>query len=176
LDVHPSGDHVISGSYDKIVNWFDLDLSSSPYKALRYHKNSVRQTSFHGRYPLMATCSDDGNIHIFHAMVYSDLLRNPLVVPLTILRGDTANIKVSYIKSYVMPAKFYHEIIFFSCMLRNCSFFLFSCCCLLGQDADGNVRVGGPKLGILDCLFHPSQPWVFGASADNNIRLFQNIH
>eukprot|EP00750_Incisomonas_marina_P007496 INCI14989.5.p1 GENE.INCI14989.5~~INCI14989.5.p1 ORF type:complete len:853 (-),score=163.28 INCI14989.5:2216-4774(-) len=129
LDIHPSGDHVICGSYDRVVNWFDLDLSSAPYKALRYHTKGVRQTAFHSRYPLMATCSDDGNIHIFHAMVYSDLLRNPLVVPLTILRGKTSTVSGT-----------------------------------------------GAALGVLDCAFHPTQPWVFGASADNNIRLFQNIH
>jgi len=55
IDVHPSGDHVICGSYDCVVNWFDLDLSTTPYKALRYHKNGVRGTVFHPRYPLMAT-------------------------------------------------------------------------------------------------------------------------
>ena len=73
---------------------FDLDLSSQPYKALRYHKRGVRGAKFRRRYPLMATCSDDGNMHVFHAMVYSDLLRNPLVVPLTILRGKTSVVKV----------------------------------------------------------------------------------
>jgi len=63
-------------------------------------------------------------------MVYSDLLRNPLVVPLTILRGKRSTLKSG----------------------------------------------GGAALGVLDCVFHPTQPWVFGANADHNIRLFQNIH
>jgi len=35
----------------------------------------------------MASASDDGSIHIFHCMVYSDLTRNPLLVPLKVLRG-----------------------------------------------------------------------------------------
>lgn len=37
MDVHPSGDHLIVGSYDRRVAWFDLDLSSTPYKTLKYH-------------------------------------------------------------------------------------------------------------------------------------------
>lgn len=35
LAVHPSGDHLLVGSYDKKLCWFDLDLSSKPYKTLR---------------------------------------------------------------------------------------------------------------------------------------------
>ena len=35
LDVHPGGDHVMVGSYDKKLSWFDMDLSTKPYKTLR---------------------------------------------------------------------------------------------------------------------------------------------
>jgi len=87
LHIHPGGDNVIMGSYDKRVCWFDLDLGSKPYKILRYHKYAVRSTKFHARYPLFASCSDDGFIHVFHGMVYSDLLQNPFIVPLKVLRG-----------------------------------------------------------------------------------------
>ena len=48
--MHPSGDHVVIGSFDCVVDWFDLDLSSAPYKAMRYHKKGVRQTVFHSRW------------------------------------------------------------------------------------------------------------------------------
>ena len=74
-----------------------------PSKQRRYHRvfhffceranetkktiKAVRAAQFHRHYPLMASASDDGSIHVFHATVYSDLLRNPLVVPLKILRG-----------------------------------------------------------------------------------------
>lgn len=37
-----SGDHVICGSYDCRLSWFDLDLSTKPYKMLRYEP--VHQT------------------------------------------------------------------------------------------------------------------------------------
>lgn len=35
FDVHPGGDNIVMGSYDKRVCWFDLDLSAKPYKLLR---------------------------------------------------------------------------------------------------------------------------------------------
>ncbi|KAI9271311.1 NUC169 domain-containing protein [Sporodiniella umbellata] len=87
IDVHPGGDNVVIGSYDKRVCWFDLDLSAKPYKSLKYHSKAVRQVSFHKRYPLFASSSDDGTIQIFYGMVYNDLLQNPLIVPVKILKG-----------------------------------------------------------------------------------------
>ena len=35
MDVHPSGDHLIVGGYDRKLCWFDLELSDKPYKVLR---------------------------------------------------------------------------------------------------------------------------------------------
>lgn len=35
MDIHSSGDHVIIGSLDRRMVWFDLDLSSTPYKTLK---------------------------------------------------------------------------------------------------------------------------------------------
>jgi ribosome biogenesis protein ERB1 len=87
LDVHGSGDHLVVGSLDRRLVWFDLDLASTPYKTLKYHERALRSVGFHPRYPLMASASDDGSIHVFHSMVYSDLMRNPLIVPVKVLRG-----------------------------------------------------------------------------------------
>ncbi|CAL8374085.1 unnamed protein product [Boreogadus saida] len=42
MAVHPAGDNVICGSYDCRLAWFDLDLSTKPYKMLRHHKKAVR--------------------------------------------------------------------------------------------------------------------------------------
>lgn len=64
-----------------LSSWFDLDLSAKPYRALRYHGQPVRGAAFHRSYPLFASSSDDGTAHIFHGMVYSDLMTNPLIVP-----------------------------------------------------------------------------------------------
>jgi hypothetical protein len=36
----------------------------------RHHKKAVRQVSFHKRYPLFASASDDGTVIVCHGMVY----------------------------------------------------------------------------------------------------------
>ncbi|KAG4304457.1 hypothetical protein PORY_002167 [Pneumocystis oryctolagi] len=88
IDIHPQGDNIIIGSYDKKLAWVDMDLSSRPYKTLCYHTKALRSVAFHkGSYPLFCSASDDGTIHIFHGMVYNDLMQNALLVPLKILKG-----------------------------------------------------------------------------------------
>ena len=105
LDVHPTGDHLIVGSLDRRAIWFDLDLSSTPYKTLKYHERALRACRYHGRYPLMATASDDGVVHAFHSMVYSDLMRNPLIVPVKILRGHTVTKKLGVLALCFHPTQ-----------------------------------------------------------------------
>ncbi|XP_068324005.1 ribosome biogenesis protein BOP1 homolog [Pyrus communis] len=122
IAVHPSGDHIIVGSREGKLCWFDMDLSSKPYKTLKLHQKDINNVSFHRSYPLFATCSDDCTAYVFHGMVYSDLNQNPLIVPLEILRGHTSS----------------------------------------------NGR------GVLDCKFHPRQPWLFTSGADSVIRLYCN--
>ena len=125
LAVHPSGDHVLLGSYDARVVWFDSELSSKPFRTLRYHAKGVRRAAFHGgSAPLMATASDDGSVHVFHARVFNDFTQNPLIVPVKILRGHA---------------------------------------------------VTSEGLGVLDCAFHPTLPWLATAGADGAIKLWQNV-
>ncbi|KAL9351104.1 hypothetical protein Peur_058359 [Populus x canadensis] len=120
ISVHPAGDNVIVGSRDGKLCWFDMDLSSKPYKVLKCHPKDITNVAFHRSYPLFASCSDDCTAYVFHGMVYSDLNQNPLIVPLEILRGH----------------------------------------------ASSNGR------GVLDCKFHPRQPWLFTAGADSLIKLY----
>ncbi|GAB2295775.1 Ribosome bioproteinsis protein 1 [Dionaea muscipula] len=120
IAIHPGGDNVIVGSREGKFCWFDMDLSSQPHKVHRCHSKDITGVAFHRSYPLFATCSDDCTAYVFHGMVYSDLNKNPLVVPLEILRGHS-------------------------------SF---------------NGR------GVLDCKFHPRQPWLFTAGADSVIKLY----
>ncbi|KAL9388140.1 hypothetical protein Peur_021264 [Populus x canadensis] len=120
ISVHPAGDNVIVGSRDGKLCWFDMDLSSKPYKVLKCHPKDINNVAFHRSYPLFASCSDDCTAYVFHGMVYSDLNQNPLIVPLEILRGH----------------------------------------------ASSNGR------GVLDCKFHPRQPWLFTAGADSLIKLY----
>jgi ribosome biogenesis protein ERB1 len=69
--------------------WYDLDLSDTPYKTLEYHSKAINQCAFSKAYPLMATASNDGTVHVLHAKVFTDLLQNALIVPLKILKGHT---------------------------------------------------------------------------------------
>ena len=88
IDVHPGGDNVLVGSYDRRLLWHDVDLSSRPYKTLRYHGRAIRAARFHqGGRPLFADASDDGTVQVFHGKVVSDLMENATVVPLKVLRG-----------------------------------------------------------------------------------------
>ncbi|CAJ1084297.1 ribosome biogenesis protein bop1-like [Xyrichtys novacula] len=87
MAVHPGGDHVICGSYDCKLSWFDLDLSTKPYRMLRHHRKAVRSVAYHRLYPLFASAADDGSIIVCHGTVYNDLLQNPLIVPVKVLRG-----------------------------------------------------------------------------------------
>ena len=147
MDVHPSGDHLIVGGYDRKLCWFDLELSDKPYKILRYapdmfvlwcfhlanptslhshlrrdryHSRAIRSLHFHPSYPLFASSSDDGSIQVFHARVYSDLLTDPLIVPLKILRGH-------------------------------------------------DVRDG---LGVLQVKWVPKQPWLISTGADSTVAVW----
>ncbi|OCK76278.1 BOP1NT-domain-containing protein [Lepidopterella palustris CBS 459.81] len=88
FDVHPGGDNLIVGTYDKRLLWHDLDLSTKPYKTLRYHKEAIRAVRFHqGSLPLFADASDDGSLQIFHGKVVGDMMENATIVPLKVLRG-----------------------------------------------------------------------------------------
>ena len=70
IDIHPKGDNLLIGSYDNKLCWFDLDLSSKPYKTLKYHRDCIRQVAYHRTYPLFASASSDGKITVTHGMVY----------------------------------------------------------------------------------------------------------
>eukprot|EP00116_Pleurobrachia_bachei_P000716 sb/3460978/ len=87
MAVHPKGDNLIVGSYDKTLVWFDMDLSTKPYKSLQQHKKAVRDVCFHSRLPLYSSVSDDCSAIVTHGMVYDDLVKNPLIVPVKVLRA-----------------------------------------------------------------------------------------
>uniref|UniRef100_T1J4W3 Ribosome biogenesis protein BOP1 homolog n=1 Tax=Strigamia maritima TaxID=126957 RepID=T1J4W3_STRMM len=87
MAMHPGGDNIITGSHDPRLCWFDLELSTKPYKALRHQKESIRQVAFHKRYPLFASAADDCTVVVCHGKVYNDLMQNPLIVPVKVLKG-----------------------------------------------------------------------------------------
>ncbi|KID86369.1 eukaryotic ribosome biogenesis protein 1 [Metarhizium guizhouense ARSEF 977] len=87
FDIHSGGDNLIVGSYDRRLLWHDLDLSSRPYKTMRFHSEAIRAVKYHRNLPLFADASDDGTLQIFHGKVVSDLMENATIVPVKMLKG-----------------------------------------------------------------------------------------
>jgi len=57
----------------------------------RTHSKDITSVTFHRKYPLFASSSEDCTAYVCHGMVYSDLNQNPLIVPLEILRGHSSS-------------------------------------------------------------------------------------
>mmetsp|Transcript_66385 Transcript_66385/g.163589 ORF Transcript_66385/g.163589 Transcript_66385/m.163589 type:complete len:623 (+) Transcript_66385:496-2364(+) len=91
FDIHPGGDNLVCTAIDRRISWFDMDLSAKPYKTLRYDNTGLSSVSFSKKYPLFATGGVDGNVYVFHGMVYSDLLQNPLIVPVKKLHAHKSD-------------------------------------------------------------------------------------
>lgn len=84
---------------DRYFNFKEYYLTLS----VRYHARALRSLVFHPNYPLFASTSDDGTVQVFHARVFNDLLTDPLIVPLKILRGHTLNDGLGVLKSLWCP-------------------------------------------------------------------------
>jgi ribosome biogenesis protein ERB1 len=96
MDIHPGGDNLIVGSYDRRLLWHDLDLSTRPHKTMRFHEQAIRAVKYHrGGLPLFADASDDGSLQIFHGQV-AELTETATIVPVKQLKGHrvTANLGV----------------------------------------------------------------------------------
>uniref|UniRef100_A0A8C3XBY3 BOP1 ribosomal biogenesis factor n=1 Tax=Cyanoderma ruficeps TaxID=181631 RepID=A0A8C3XBY3_9PASS len=88
MAVHPGGDNVICGSYDSKLAWFDLDLSTRPYRLLRHHRRALRAVSFHRQFPLSQFSCAVFPVFLAHYPYFPvDLLQNALLVPLKVLKG-----------------------------------------------------------------------------------------
>lgn len=87
FDIHPGGDNLIVGSYDRRLLWHDLDLSTRPFKTMRFHAEAIHAVRYHKGLPLFADASDDGSLQIFHGKVVSDLMENATIVPVKKLSG-----------------------------------------------------------------------------------------
>lgn len=87
FDIHPGGDNLIVGSYDRRLLWHDMDLSNRPYKTMRFHSEAIRSVKYHRSLPIFADASDDGTLQIFHGRVVSDLMENATIVPVKMLKG-----------------------------------------------------------------------------------------
>ncbi|KAI1639561.1 BOP1NT domain-containing protein [Biscogniauxia mediterranea] len=87
FDIHPGGDNLVVGSYDRRLLWHDFETGSRPYKTLRFHDEAVKCVGFHRSHPLFADASHDGSIQVFHSKVVNDLMEGPTIVPVKKLTG-----------------------------------------------------------------------------------------
>ena len=88
--IHPSGDHVILGSADRKLVWFDLDGGDKPYKKMKVHDQTMSSVAFHPNYkhfPLMVSTSHDCKAVVQFAKIDPQNLDDAMVVPLKSLRG-----------------------------------------------------------------------------------------
>jgi WD40 repeat protein len=189
---------------DNKLAWFDLDLSTKPYRSLRYHGQAVRGVAFHARHPLFASASDDGAAHVFHGMVYqarppSHALQRCMhalsfcrLLLTSLCCWGTLTSLVSVLAPLVYldtPAR--HALQHVGCFLQCCMCQSFTECCARSggtgifahaQDLLTNPLIVPVKIlrghervnheGVLAVAFHPSQPWLFTAGADATICLF----
>ncbi|KAH8849202.1 Ribosome biogenesis protein BOP1 like [Schistosoma japonicum] len=86
MALHPSGDHLVVGSYDSRFNWFDIELGNVPFKKLQLNHGAIRQLAIHNRRPLVSVALSDGTILIIHGKVIDDLLSKPVVIPVQLIR------------------------------------------------------------------------------------------
>lgn len=89
IDIHPQGDNFLVGDTTHHTSWYDCDFSDKPYKRMKSHKGVVNAVGYHPNtdaYPLFASGASDGQVHVFHGMVYDDYTKNALIVPVKILK------------------------------------------------------------------------------------------
>jgi ribosome biogenesis protein ERB1 len=96
ISVHKGGENIIAGSKDGKVAWFQLDLSDKPYKLMDYHGDKIKNVEFHKYYPLFVSCSKNGKLLIYHASVFDDMIQEPLIVPLKVLKPDNTKNNSKY--------------------------------------------------------------------------------
>jgi ribosome biogenesis protein ERB1 len=67
IQLDSQGSNVFVGGLDRVFSWIDLELSNKPWKSLRSHSAAVRALTYHKKYPLLATVSDDATAIVYHA-------------------------------------------------------------------------------------------------------------
>ncbi|KAF7458034.1 BOP1NT (NUC169) domain protein [Cryptosporidium felis] len=83
-----TGKHIFVGQSNGRIAWFDLDLGNTPYKLLRYSESSIKQVQFHPGKPMVFSASKNGSVHIFYCRMPTDLMSDPVFIPLKLIKGN----------------------------------------------------------------------------------------
>ncbi|CAD5207750.1 unnamed protein product [Bursaphelenchus xylophilus] len=81
------GNNLFVVGLDRVFSWIDLELSNKPWKTLRSHSSAVRALTYHKKYPLLATVSDDASAIVYHARCPQDFDKDNELVPVKRLFG-----------------------------------------------------------------------------------------
>ena len=163
MSVHPDGDHLIVGTLDRCLMWFDLELGKHAYKTFKYHERGVRQVAFYGKVAphamevggsssssSAAAQKPEEEAGASSSCQTSGKKLPSTHYPLMCTASDDGTVHVFHARVYkdlmtnplIVPVKK-----------------------LAGHERRGNY-------GVMDCVWHPSQPWVFTAGADGKALLW----
>ena len=86
--VHKYGNDLIAGDRNGNVAWFQLELSTKPFKLMDYHQDKVKAVDYNNNYPLFLSCSRNGKLLVYHGKVDDKEFNDPLIVPLKVLKTN----------------------------------------------------------------------------------------
>lgn len=87
LATHPTGTHLLLGSGDHMLYWYDLEWKDLPYRKMKVHAGAVNACRFSAHFKLFASAGDDGAVVVQYARVDEVGFDSPLICPLKTLRG-----------------------------------------------------------------------------------------
>ncbi|KAL5370163.1 Erb1p-like protein [Cryptosporidium parvum] len=88
ISLDSSGKHIFVGQSNGRIAWFDLDLGNTPYKLLRYSESAIKKVQFHQGKSMVFSASKNGTINVFHCRMPTDLMSDPVFVPLKVIKGE----------------------------------------------------------------------------------------
>ncbi len=91
ISIHKNGNDLIAGDKSGKVAWFQLELSSKPYKMMGYHQDKIKGIEFNNNYQIFLSCSRNGKLVVYYGKVNDEELVDPLIVPLKVLKVEGDN-------------------------------------------------------------------------------------
>ena len=88
ISLHKNGNDLIAGDKSGKVAWFQLELSSKPFKLMDYHQDKIKSVDFNDNFPLFLSCSRNGKLLVYYGKVNEEELIDPLIVPLKVLKTN----------------------------------------------------------------------------------------
>ena len=93
ISIHKNGNDLIAGDKSGKVAWFQIELSSKPFKLMDYHQDKIKSVEFNNNFPLFLSCSRNGKLVVYYGKVNDEELIDPLIVPLKVLKTNNKDNK-----------------------------------------------------------------------------------